>query len=428
MPQKLIDQTTIQPDGRPGDDAFTAFATCNDNFQDAEARLVVLEAGGGETGDRLDNEIAARADADSALGALITQETADRISAVQSEAVARANADAAITARISGDNYLINGDMLLWQRNTVFGSEMNTRRYTADRWIVWTGGGKPSQVAQRSMHDAAWLPVLAQIRPKFAMYVAVGEAGTASDSFVLLQQNIEGVHVLAGGPVTVSLAIWVDKATKMGIGFWQSYDDGDNVVEVRPVNVSLVPGWQQVSATLTLPALSTTRPRGPRNCLNLNIWLAASNAANSAAPGVGLEGFTTWITNAKLEAGTSATGFRPQKESEVIAQCQRYYCKSYNLSTPPGSVTNEGRYTWGASSVANSNMRTVVPFPVRMRAAPSIVTYGAPSGVPGVISQANGDNVQGFVEAVGSGSFNAAWNTTGGQWGGWFQWVADAEI
>ncbi|MFB8832109.1 hypothetical protein ACE0DR_28665 [Azotobacter sp. CWF10] len=36
MPQKLIDQTTIQPDGRPGDDAFTAFATCNDNFADAE--------------------------------------------------------------------------------------------------------------------------------------------------------------------------------------------------------------------------------------------------------------------------------------------------------------------------------------------------------------------------------------------------------
>ncbi|OUL16983.1 hypothetical protein B0X78_02980 [bacterium AM6] len=117
MPQKLIDQTTIQPDGKPGDDAFTAFATCNDNFEDAEARLVALEAGGGETGGRLDNEIAARTAADAALGAridaehsLITQETADRIAAVQAEATARADADTALSLRLPGKNRLINGD------------------------------------------------------------------------------------------------------------------------------------------------------------------------------------------------------------------------------------------------------------------------------------------------------------------------------
>jgi hypothetical protein len=85
MPQKFIDQTTIQPDGKPGDDAFTAFEICNDNFQDAEARLVALEAGGGETGGRLDNEIAARTAADTALGARIDAAN-DRITSVDTKA------------------------------------------------------------------------------------------------------------------------------------------------------------------------------------------------------------------------------------------------------------------------------------------------------------------------------------------------------
>lgn len=85
MPQKFIDQTTIQPDGKPGDDAFTAFEICNDNFQDAEARLVALEAGGGETGWRLDNEIAARTAADTALGARIDAAN-DRITSVDTKA------------------------------------------------------------------------------------------------------------------------------------------------------------------------------------------------------------------------------------------------------------------------------------------------------------------------------------------------------
>ncbi|MDH6329799.1 hypothetical protein M2299_000599 [Stenotrophomonas sp. 1278] len=107
MPQKFIDQTTIQPDGKPGDDAFTAFAICNDNFQDAEARLVALEAGGGETGDRLDNEISARTAADAALGARIDAAN-DRITAVDATA---ATAQATAEGKVSKAGDTISGDL-----------------------------------------------------------------------------------------------------------------------------------------------------------------------------------------------------------------------------------------------------------------------------------------------------------------------------
>ena len=34
-----------------------------------------------------------------------------------------------------------------------------------------------------------------------------------------------------------------------------------------------------------------------------------------------------------MEAGTAATAYRPQRESDVLVQCQRYFEKSYNLGT-----------------------------------------------------------------------------------------------
>lgn len=365
MPQKLIDQTTIQPDGRPGDDAFTAFSTCNDNFQNSEERLVALERGTGETGGRLDNEIAARTAADAALGIRIDD-----------EATARANAVAAITPHIPGENVIINGDMSVWQRGDIFASAVDARRFTADRWISWTGGGKATQVAPRSMHDAAWLPAFAQSRSRRAMYIAISEAGVADGSFALLQHNVEGVHVLAGGPVTVSFAIWVDKATKIGVGFWQSYDDGGTVNTIDPNIISLAPGWQMVSTTVTLPALSTTRVRGPRNCLNLNIWLAASAAAGSGAPGIGLEGFTMWITNVKLEAGSVATGFRARPAGEELMLSQRYFRSSFAVGEAVAnkSLTSQHR---AATCFANTSMRVSIGFDTPMRSAPNLRFYSA---------------------------------------------------
>lgn len=340
----------------------------------------------------------------------------------------------------STDNVIINGDMSVWQRGELFTSETNTRRFTSDRWIAWTGGGKATQVAPRSMHDAAWIPALAQSRPRRAMYVAISEAGTADDSFALLQYNVEGVHVFAGGPVTVSFPMWVDKATKIGVGFWQSYDDGGDVTAIPPNIISLVPGWQLVTTTVMLPALSTTKVRGPRNCLNLNIWLAASNVASSGAPGIGLEGFTMWITNVKLEAGSIATGFRARPEGMEQALARRYFRSSFRdgEAIANNSVTSLHR---AGACFAPTSMRVSVAFDTPMRASPNMRFYSAaevpssPSGVWGYYNPAiqtwvagQATNVvnalpTGFIVDVGSTN-----TTPGSVYLVNGQYTADAEI
>lgn len=102
MPQKLIDQTTIQPDGRPGDDAFTAFGKCNDNFQDAEQRLSDLEGGSSNIGQDvadlkagLQQEMQARSQGDQALQSAVNAADGKATDAGTAAANAQATADAA---------------------------------------------------------------------------------------------------------------------------------------------------------------------------------------------------------------------------------------------------------------------------------------------------------------------------------------------
>ena len=413
MPQKLIDQTTIQPDGRPGDDAFTAFATCNENFQDTEQRLT-------------------------ALGARIDQEAADRGQYVEAESTIRAAADsalsqsiAAVSARIPDDNYLINGQMDVWQLGDTF-TWAESRRYTADQWIAWAGGGKQLFVERRNMFNIGLPAAVESVRPKNAMYIEVSVGGTGNDAFALIQQLVEGVHKLSDSSITTSMVVWADKATKIGVGHWQNYDDDAHVTVVPPTLIQLQPGWQYVQVTKQMPAVSKTYTHGPNSHISLNIWLASGSEAG--APGAGVEAFAMWLTNVKMESGTAATVYRPQRESDVLVQCQRYFEKSYNLGTAPGTATRVGGHAAGLQT-GYLLSAPVVRFSQRKRTSPAIIVYNTQDGAAGQISEndVSGQhriNHPALLDAIGAMSFEAyVANGTGTPNNvARFQWTADARL
>lgn len=373
MPQKLIDQTTIQPDGKPGDDAFTAFATCNDNFQDAEARLVALEAGGGETGDRLDTEIAARTAADAALDAridaehsLITQEIADRIAAVSAEATARANADTALGLRIPGRNMLINGNMDFFQRGSS-ANRPNGESYAMDRWSFASIGSGTSNWGVGTFGLSDMLPVPSP--PRYWMGVNVA----ANTTSAWVRQKIENVWTFHNGKATLSFWMRAGVAgKKVGVRIIQDYGAGSGAspaIFIEGPVFTLTTAFQKYTATFDVPSLvgKTVGAQAINDCLQVVFDFASTAGYGSQlANQTGLFEFT----QVQFERGAVATDFDRRHDALELILCQRYY-----EVLPMGGGT-------GVTYTANGDTRgSIIPYKVAKRATPAITRSGTMSVV-----------------------------------------------
>lgn len=90
----------------------------------------------------------------------------------------------------------------------------------------------------------------------------------------------------------------------------------------------------------------------------------------------------------QLEVGSSATGFEYRQYGQELALCQRYYEKTYAMSTVPGSALPNGSVTvsTGLSSIGSGAGYGVSPkFVVTKRASPTVNIWSR-NGVATAIS------------------------------------------
>ena len=434
MALQQIDIDAPQPNGRVGESARSTHIKVNANTTEIGLRLEALEEGTGSAGQAIEE-----------LRAELQQETQERQQAVQQESAARSlavealqQADDALGERIDaeqiarqqqaealgfrilGKNRLINGDFRFWQRGTTSAAAA-ARRYVADRWEVWSIGST-TQVDAMAINDGSIDPPV-----RYAQRVIVNSVPGAGN-MALLRQHIEDVRTDSGKTVTFAVRLYAQAASQIAVNLSQNFGSGGSAaVNVPAQKVALVAGWQTLQLTFEVPSVAG-KTIGTGSSLILQMWMDAGANYNDVTNTLGQRSGTYWFANAQLELGATATAFEYRPDALELIYCQRFYCKSYMLGDKPGTFTNAGRYTWGAGTVTNTSMRAYVAFPVQMRAPPAITLYGAPSGTVGAVSQADGSNVTGAAEAIGDRSFNAAWSTNNGQWGGWFQYSADAEL
>ncbi|MBH1529908.1 hypothetical protein I5T99_12675 [Stenotrophomonas maltophilia] len=378
MPQKLIDQTTIQPDGKPGDDAFTAFATCNDNFADAEQRLTALEAVGQDvehlkTG--LQQETQLRADADSALS-----------QAVAAEVSARQNADAAITARIAGKNLLINGDFRFWQR----GSNFTVPGYTADRWTFNFGGVASGNVWRNTVSLGQFPGVYADALAR----VSYGSITDAASHFVVFEQHIEGCDTAAGQTVTVSFWVYNSGAAgrQLAVELRQGFGNGGSAIvdSIGSKKFALPAGMSRVTHSVAIPSVAG-KQRGANDALAVTFWCSAGTQWNARSDSLGPQTGDLHFTEVQVEVGSTATGFERRNRALELMLCQRYYEKSYNTDIAPGTANTTEGVTQFQIGGLNSSGRTVslmVPFRVTKRVKPAFTTYSYATGAAGRVRDA----------------------------------------
>jgi hypothetical protein len=102
----------------------------------------------------------------------------------------------------------------------------------------------------------------------------------------------------------------------------------------------------------------------------------------------------TWLSFVQGDASNEYDPNGSYRKDDDLPRCQRYFCKSYELNTSPGTSTQVGRHIYIPIDSGAASYSTVY-FAALMRALPTVQSY-ATAGTAGKVT------VQGFGEDTAS--------------------------
>jgi len=285
-------------------------------------------------------------------------------------------------------NRIINGAMVIDQRNAGASVTPASGAFTLDRWNATTVGGTSKFSVQQNA-GAVTPPA------GFINYLGITSLSaysiTAGD-IQLITQAVEGFNVAdlgwgAAGAATVTLSFWV-RSSLTGT-FGGSLRNLDNN-RSYPFSYSIPTAntWTQISVTIAGDTSGTwykNNTAGINVSWGLGVGSTYSGTANTwggalyGAPTgsvsvVGTNGATFYITGVQLEKGSTATSFDYRPYGTELALCQRY------LYAIRGSLASSSQASVGVGGWDGTAGATiVVPYPVQLRVFASSITVSSAS-------------------------------------------------
>jgi len=280
-------------------------------------------------------------------------------------------------------NRIINGAMVIDQRNAGASVTPTNVQFTLDRW---TSG--VTQASKFSVQQNA-----GSVTPPagFTNYLGVTSLSSysvlAGDLFTIYQP-IEGYNSadLGWGTAnakTVTLSFWV-RSSLTGTFGGAIYNSAVNRSYPFSYTILAANTWEQKSVTIAGDTTGTwigaTNGVGMYVGFGLGVGSTYSGTAGSwagagyvsatgATSVVGTNGATFYLTGVQLEVGSTATSFDYRPYGTELALCQRYY---YLLGR--GST-----FAFLGSAICADTVESVylTPSPVPMRTTPSFSSSGA---------------------------------------------------
>ena len=281
------------------------------------------------------------------------------------------------SANVVGKNKIINGNMVIDQRNAGASVTVNTGGafYAIDRYRLSSVSSSGVFTGQQ-VTDAP-----AGFNNSLQLTVTTADATVDATDPYYIAQFIEGYNVndLNFGSVdskTITLSFWVKSSVTGSFGGALSNSDVNRSYPFS-YTISSANTWEYKTVTIAGDTTGTwlkTNGIGLRVYWGLGVgsnfsgtpnqWNGAFNIAPSGSVDwINTNGATFNITGVQLEVGESATEFEHRPYTTELQLCQRYYFNILDGTNIYGS-------DWGSSGMIFSF------FPVEMRAMPTF-TYVA---------------------------------------------------
>lgn len=284
-------------------------------------------------------------------------------------------------------NRIINGAMVVSQRNGTSSVTANDGTFSVDRWkCVATANGK---FTMQQNAGSITPPV------GFSNYLGcTSTAATAvgSGDFYQLRQVIEGFNFSDCGwgtanAKTVTLSFWVYSSLTGTFG-GSVFNSAASRSYPFSFTINSANTWEY--ETITIAGDTTGTWIGATNGGGLqvgfgfgsgatytgtaNAWAATYyNQPTGSVNMVATNGATFYITGVQLEVGSSATGFEYVNYQTSLANCQRYYYKVTATSANKG-------FSAGGQCFSTVGAIASVPFPVTMRTIPTALEQSGTAG------------------------------------------------
>jgi hypothetical protein len=278
-------------------------------------------------------------------------------------------------------NRIINGGMVIDQRNNGASITPTNGQYSVDRW-----GCVLSQASKYTVQQNAG-SVTPPAGYKNYLGITSSSAYTVGASEVFyIYQPIEGLNIYdfgwgAAGAATITVSFWV-RSSLTGTFGASIVNSGGTRSYPFTYTISAANTWEQKTITIagdTSGTWLTTNGVGLFLVFSLGVGTTYQGTANSWQTGnyssatgatsvVGTSGATFYITGVQLERGSNATSFEFRDYGRELIMCQRYY-EQINGSGNYTSLVNGFLFT-------TADFRAIYPFKVRKRAFPT-ATFSA---------------------------------------------------
>ena len=334
-----------------------------------------------------------------------------------------------ITNNLGHKNIVINGDMRIAQRGT---SSTSSGYHTVDRFKYTYSGTDNAPTQSQSDIAAGTTPYTLGFRKAYKITNANQSSGAGSGDRIRLEVNLEAQDIANSGwnylssSSFITLSFWCKSSvaqnfyasirTPDGTSQNYSFETGSLTADTWTKVTKTIPGNSNLTFdnnaelgwNMEIAMFMGTNDTSSGNTMNQ--WAAhdgSNEMPDNTSTWYTTNGATWEITGMQLEVGSVATDFEHRTFAQELALCQRYFYK--NLQSPIGMFI--------ADAADSSKAYGFVGFPVKMRAAPTVVLadnngnsdgkvtqHGAAHNIAATASQIQTD---GFCRVIkSSGSFN----------------------